>query len=343
MTMDDVSKLVAPIRARVKDANQGPWHWEQFDERSDDVEHAVVVATQKELPNLIAKFPAIVNTAYLSDAILVANAPQDLNALCDALESVAKERDYLAAGAEFFADAQRQLAAVAKERDAALEGLTIARDGLKRADVHLARDKQYADKEQRKAAISTIAETLAALDDVSKLVSRWRGDAHDINTTAGELMADLRQAVVALESLIVERDALQSDAEQWAENAGAMQDERDALKDQLDALESVTKERDEALFMKKGAEHNEGCALADASSLAATQCHGGYGDDHGNWRCNYQDQLAAVAKERDAAAEALKEIDDFKPSIDDWNPYQRIANYSKKTARAALEKLNANK
>jgi hypothetical protein len=51
-------------------------------------------------------------------------------------------------------------------------------------------------------------------------------------------------------------------------------------------------------------------------------------------------QLAAVAKERDAAMKALEEIQNFKPSIF-GDPYEHIAVFSKQTARAALEKLDA--
>lgn len=29
----------------------------------------------------------------------------------------------------------------------------------------------------------------------------------------------------------------------------------------------------------------------ELASLAASQCHGGYGDESGNWRCKYQDRI----------------------------------------------------
>jgi hypothetical protein len=52
-------------------------------------------------------------------------------------------------------------------------------------------------------------------------------------------------------------------------------------------------------------------------------------------------QLAAVAKERDAAVEALTQIESFQPSSHIEEPYRAIATFGKVTARAALEKLNA--
>jgi hypothetical protein len=49
--------------------------------------------------------------------------------------------------------------------------------------------------------------------------------------------------------------------------------------------------------------------------------------------------LVALDAEREKVAKleaALTRIDDFKPSINDENPYLEIAVFSKKTARAAL-------
>jgi len=33
----------------------------------------------------------------------------------------------------------------------------------------------------------------------------------------------------------------------------------------------------------------------ERAALAASQCHDGYGDDYGNWRCKYQDEIAGYA------------------------------------------------
>ena len=48
------------------------------------------------------------------------------------------------------------------------------------------------------------------------------------------------------------------------------------------------------------------------------------------------DEIAQLRKERDALREALESITNFKPVLNDENPYQQIAVHSVRTARAAL-------
>ncbi|MFZ1975780.1 MAG: hypothetical protein WAU89_23260 [Candidatus Acidiferrales bacterium] len=59
---------------------------------------------------------------------------------------------------------------------------------------------------------------------------------------------------------------------------------------------------------------------AEAFSLAASQCHGGYGDNHGNWRCKYQDDLAKLTEQNRVLVERLE---NFRIAMDcrnrQWN------------------------
>jgi hypothetical protein len=127
-TMDDVSKLVSAIRARIKKATDGPW---------DSTPHGIVLCDSGWLAE-----------SNRDDAAFIAHAREDVPALCDALESVAKERDTaleifdaVQIDAEKYAEyagtmqderdaLKAQLAAVAKERDVLVEVLTESADAL---------------------------------------------------------------------------------------------------------------------------------------------------------------------------------------------------------------------
>lgn len=45
----------------------------------------------------------------------------------------------------------------------------------------------------------------------------------------------------------------------------------------------------------------------ELASLAATQCHGGYGDAFGNWRCKYQDEIKRLTELNELYKKELKE------------------------------------
>jgi hypothetical protein len=100
-------------------ATPGPWHVETFDESSDEIPHAVVVATNKELPNLIAKLFAATNTNYIEDAVFIANARTTIDALL-------RERDE----AQFNLE-QTELSSLNKDEE--INDLQRERDALREA------------------------------------------------------------------------------------------------------------------------------------------------------------------------------------------------------------------
>lgn len=61
---------------------------------------------------------------------------------------------------------------------------------------------------------------------------------------------------------------------------------------QYDMKVKARAQRDEAARMLKAKE-------AESFALAATACHGGYGDDFGHFRCNYQDVIRKLQAECD--------------------------------------------
>jgi hypothetical protein len=110
--MDDVSKLVAPIRARAEKAAKGPWHVHEGD---------LVTADHKDVFLDWEKGDDEGNSIG-PDTVFICNAQPDVITLCDALESVAKENAKLKEAEQGWIftnqDFAAQFAAVAKERDA---------------------------------------------------------------------------------------------------------------------------------------------------------------------------------------------------------------------------------
>lgn len=80
--------------------------------------------------------------------------------------------------------------------------------------------------------------------------------------------------------------------------------EHGSLKRQCEMCDllAILKEKDARIAELQGALDR---ALKDTFSLAATQCHDGYADDGGNWRCKYQDEIAKLEKVAEAARKAL--------------------------------------
>jgi hypothetical protein len=118
-TMNDVSKLVAEARGRALKAAKGPWHIHEGDLVTAD--HKDVFLDWEEEDDE--------GNSIGPDTVFICNAQPDVLALCDALESVAKERDERHARVNELADekykvlAQRD--ALTKERDALREALRL--------------------------------------------------------------------------------------------------------------------------------------------------------------------------------------------------------------------------
>ena len=98
------------------------------------------------------------------------------------------------------------------------------------------------------------------------------------------------------------------------------------------------------LLQPAPAQSREDALRAECFALAADQCHAGYGDEWGNHRCKYQDEIAAIKSREDALREALERtttildafgnLPDEQMSPEAWIHYE--AEDAITAARAAL-------
>jgi hypothetical protein len=105
-------------------------------------------------------------------------------------------------------------------------------------------------------------------------------------------------------------------------------------------VERLIRERDEARAEATAYKASYETVCSAATSMAANQCHDGYGDEWGNHRCRVQDALQARVKVleealREIAAQKIhKEITATDPDEIDWlGGYEGCVN----RARTALQ------
>lgn len=109
------------------------------------------------------------------------------------------------------------------------------------------------------------------------------------------LSDDRDQIIRDLEKAIAERDALAANEDVIKETQDLLAREGcpcDVMGHPKEGIARLIDQRD--------------ALAAENVSLAASQCHKGYGDDHGNWRCNYQDEIVRLAARLKEAVEAVR-------------------------------------